>query len=144
MNVAAMRRLVLSKAWCAVFLAVSLAVCAAHAQQAVRKQVFLVIDGDRLVASNVRTNGFAEFRLDARERMLDSAEGEGVIIVVTNQRLLAYGAFSGWSARDRETNEQIESLSAIDYAGLIVTNRRMLNFNGETGVWGERQRRVGQ
>lgn len=116
----------------------------ADAQQPVRKQVFLVVDGDRLVASNVRTHGFAEYRLDARERILDSAEGEGVIVVVTNQRILAYGVLSGWSARDRETNEDIETLSAIDYAGLIVTSKRMLNFNGETGVWGERQRRLSQ
>ena len=115
-----------------------------NAQEGVPKQVFLVLDGDRLVASNVRTNGFDEIRLDARERMLDSEEGEGVIIVITNQRILAYGAASGWSERDRNTNEQVQSVSAADYAGLIVTNKRMLNFNGETGVWGERQRRAGQ
>jgi hypothetical protein len=116
----------------------------ANAQEGVRKQVFLVVDGDRLVASNVRTNGFDEIRLDARERMLDSEEGEGVIIVITNQRMLAYGAASGWSAKDRNTNEDVQSVSAADYAGLIVTSRRMLNFNGETGVWGEHQRRAGQ
>jgi hypothetical protein len=144
MNVAVMNRAAPLQILSAVILIISLLVSAASAQQGIRKQVFLVVDGDRLVASNVRTNGFAELRLDARERMLDSAEGEGVIVVVTNQRLLAYGAFSGWSARDRETNEQIQTLSAVDYAGLIVTTRRMLNFNGETGVWGERQRRVGQ
>lgn len=139
-----MKRVTPSQVLSAVVLAVALLASVASAQQAIRKQVFLVVDGDRLVASNVRTNGFAEFRLDARERMLDSAEGEGVIMVVTNQRLLAYGAYSGWSARDRETSEQIETLSAVDYAGLIVTSRRMLNFNGETGVWGERARRVRQ
>ena len=128
----------------AVILAIALSSAVATAQQAIPKQVFLIADGDRLVASNVRTNGFAEFRLDARERMLDSAEGEGVIMVVTNQRLIAYGVLSGWTSRDRETNERIEVISAVDYAGLIVTNRRMLNFNGENGAWGERQRRVGQ
>ena len=115
-----------------------------HAQEGVRKQVFLVVDGDRLVASNVRTNGFDELRLDARERIMLSEEGEGVIIVVTNQRILAYGAASGWSAEDRNAGERIESVTAADYAGLIVTDKRMLNFNGETGIWGERQRRTGQ
>ena len=129
---------------CAVILAIALSSAVATAQQAIPKQVFLITDGDRLVASNIRTNGFAEFRLDARERMLDSAEGEGVIMVVTNQRLIAYGVLSGWTSRDRETNERIELISAVDYAGLIVTNRRMLNFNGENGAWGERERRVGQ
>jgi len=114
------------------------------AQTRVAKQVFLVIDGDRLVASNVRTNGFDELRLEARERIQLSEEGEGVIVVVTSRRLLAYGAASGWTSQDRNPNERIESISAADYAGLIVTNKRMLNFNGETGVWGERQRRTGQ
>ena len=115
----------------------------AGAQDGVRKQVFLVVDGDRLVASNVRTNGFDELRLDARERIMQSEEGEGVIVVVTNQRLIAYGAASGWSSRDLNTGEAVESLTADDYAGMFVTNKRMLNFNGETGVWGERQRRTG-
>jgi hypothetical protein len=114
------------------------------AQSRVAKQVFLVIDGDRLVASNVRTNGFDELRLEARERVQLSEEGEGVIVVVTSRRLLAYGAASGWTSQDRNPNERIQSISASDYAGLIVTDKRMLNFNGETGVWGERQRRTGQ
>jgi hypothetical protein len=43
---------------------------------------------------------------------------------------------------DRMPNERIESISAEDYAGLVVTSRRMLNFNGESGVWGERDRAV--
>lgn len=144
MNVAAMNSAALSRLGLSTILFVVMLFSSASAQQAVRKQVFLVIDGDRLVASNVLANGFAEFRLDARERVLDSAEGEGVIIVVTNQRLLAYGTYSGWSARDLNSNESIEMISAVDYAGLIVTSRRMLNFNGETGAWGERQRRVSQ
>lgn len=144
MNVTVMSQSVLSQFLARACLALVLSATLANAQEGVRKQVFLVVDGDRLVASNVRTNGFDELRLDARERILQSEEGEGVIIVVTNQRLLAYGAASGWSARDRNTNENVQSVSAADYAGLIVTSRRMLNFNGETGVWGEHQRRAGQ
>lgn len=143
MNVAVMNRAVLAQIVSRTLLLFMLSVTAISAQEGVRKQVFLVVDGDRLVASNVRTNGFDELRLDARERIMQSKEAEGVLVVVTNQRLIAYGAASGWSARDRATNENIESISAADYAGLIVTSRRMLNFNGETGVWGERQRGVG-
>ena len=138
-----MSRLALSQLIVCALLAAMPAPEPAGAQSNVRKQVFLVVDGDRLVASNVRRNGFDELRLDARERVLSNAEGEGVIIVVTNQRLLAYGALSGWRDKSRQTNERIESVSAVDYAGLIVTNRRILNFNGETGVWGEQKRRVG-
>jgi hypothetical protein len=108
----------------------------------VPKQVHLVVDGNRLVASNVRYSRFDELRLDAQESVRDTSVGEAVIVVVTNQRIIAYGVVSGWRAVDRVPNERIESVSAQDFAGLVVTSRRMLNFNGESGVWGERGRRV--
>jgi hypothetical protein len=108
----------------------------------VPKLVHFIVDGNRLVASNVRFNRFDELRLNAQERITDSREGDAVIMVVTNQRVIAYGAVSGWRSIDRVPNERIESLSAEDYAGLVVTSRRMLNFNGESGVWGERGRTV--
>jgi hypothetical protein len=108
----------------------------------VPKQVHLVVDGNRLVASNVRYSRFDELRLDAQENVHDTSVGEAVIIVVTNQRIIAYGVVSGWRSVDRVPNERIESVSAQDFAGLVVTSRRMLNFNGESGVWGERGRSV--
>jgi hypothetical protein len=108
----------------------------------VPKQVHLVVDGNTLVASNVRLNRFDELRLDAQERIREQRVGEAVAIVVTNQRIIAYGVLSGWRAIDREPDEAIQSISAEDFAGLVVTDRRMLNFNGETGVWAEQQRRV--
>jgi hypothetical protein len=108
----------------------------------VPKLVHFIVDGNRLVASNVRFNRFDELRLGAQERIADSREGDAVIIVVTNQRMIAYGAVSGWRSIDRVPNERVESISAEDYAGLVVTSRRMLNFNGESGVWGERGRTV--
>jgi hypothetical protein len=119
--------------------------CSVPAQQTsgdVPKQVHLVIDGNRLVASNVRFNRFDELRLNPQERIDDSSEGDAVIVVVTNQRVIAYGVVSGWREVDRVPNERIESLAAEDYAGLVVTTRRMLNFNGESGVWGVRNRAV--
>jgi hypothetical protein len=108
----------------------------------VPKLVHFIVDGNRLVASNVRFNRFDELRLNAQERIDDSREGDAVIVVVTNQRVIAYGVVSGWRATDRVPNERIVSLSAEDYAALVVTSRRMLNFNGESGVWGERGRTV--
>jgi hypothetical protein len=108
----------------------------------VPKIVHFIVDGNRLVASNVRFNRFDELRLNARERIDRTSEGDAVIVVVTNQRVIAYGAVSGWRAIDRVPGERVETLSAEDFAGLVVTNRRMLNFNGESGVWGERTRTV--
>jgi hypothetical protein len=117
----------------------------AHAQQTagnVPKQVHLVVDGTTLVASNVRLNRFDELRLGAQERIREQRVGEAVAIVVTNQRIIAYGVLSGWRPMDREPNETIQSISAEDFAGLVVTDERMLNFNGETGVWAQQKRRV--
>jgi len=112
--------------------------------EGVPKQVHLIVDGNRLVASNVRASSFDELRLRAREDIRDSVEGEAVLLIVTNQRIIAYGLVSGWRAIDRVPNERIERFTAEDFAGLVVTSERLLNFNGESGVWGERERRVRQ
>jgi hypothetical protein len=108
----------------------------------VPKQVHLVADSGRIVASNVRLNRFDELKLQAQERVREQKTGEGVAVVITNQRLIAYGVLSGWRALDRSPNEQIESVSAEDYAVLIVTTQRMVNFNGESGAWAEQRRAV--
>jgi hypothetical protein len=113
-----------------------------HAQNNVPKQVELIVDADRLVASNVRFSRFDDFKLNAREDLAETAVGQAVIVVVTNQRIIAYGVVSGWRSIDRIPNERIERIEAEDYAGLVVTTQRLLNFNGQTGVWGERKRRV--
>jgi hypothetical protein len=135
--------------WARVLLCVVAAIATtalpAHAQQTpgnVPKQVHLVVDGTTLVASNVRLNRFDELRLGAQERIREQRVGEAVAIVVTNQRIIAYGVLSGWRPMDREPNETIQSISAEDFAGLVVTDERMLNFNGETGVWAQQKRRV--
>ena len=108
----------------------------------VPKQVHLIADSGRILASNVRLNRFDELELDAQERVREQKVGEAVAVVITNQRLIAYGVLSGWRSVDRSPNEQIESVSAEDFAALIVTSQRMLNFNGESGAWGEQRRAV--
>jgi hypothetical protein len=134
--------------WAGALLAIAAAIASAaplHAQPAsgnVPKQVHLVLDGNTIVASNVRLNRFDELRLGAQERIREQRVGEAVAVVVTNQRIIAYGVLSGWRPMDREPNETIQSISAEDFAGLVVTDERMLNFNGETGVWAEQKRRV--
>jgi hypothetical protein len=121
----------------------------AHAQSTagtagnVPKQVHLVVDGKTLFASNVRLNRFDELDLGAQEQIREQQVGEAVAVVITNKRIIAYGVLSGWRAIGREPNEKIQSISAEDFAGLVVTDERMLNFNGETGVWAEQKRRVG-
>jgi hypothetical protein len=108
----------------------------------VPKQVHLVTDNGKLFASNVKLNRFDELKLDAQERVVDSQVGAAVAVVITNQRIVAYGVLSGWRSVDRMPSEQIESITAEDYAGVIVTSSRLLNFNGETGVWAAQKRAV--
>ena len=132
-----------ARVWFGVAAAIATMALHSHAQNAnVPKQVHLVQDGNRILASNVRLNRFDELKLGAQERIREQRVGEAVAIVVTNQRIIAYGVLSGWVPMDRAVNETIESVSAEDYAGLIVTDQRMLNFNGETGIWAEQKRRV--
>ena len=108
----------------------------------VPKQVHLVTDGAKLFASNVKLNRFDELKLNAMERVLDQQVGAAVAVVITNRRIAVYGVLSGWRSLDRMPDEQIESITAEDYAGLIVTSVRMLNFNGQSGVFAERKRAV--
>ena len=110
----------------------------------VSKQVHLVVDGAKLFASNVKLNRFDELKLDAQERVLDQKAGAAVAVVITNQRIAAYGVLSGWRSVDRMPNEQIESITAEDFAGVIVTSSRLLHFNGESGVWAAQKRAVGR
>jgi hypothetical protein len=112
------------------------------ASEGVPKQVELIVDGGWLIASNVRFSRFDELKLAAQEVIIDSRVGNAVIVIATNRRFIGYGVRSGWQDKDRASNEQVERIDAQDYAGLVVTSRRLLNFNGETGVWGEENRPV--
>jgi hypothetical protein len=127
---------------CALAGAVALGGAVGAQSSYVPKQVHLVNDNGKLFASNVKLNRFDELKLDAQERVLDQQVGAAVAVVITNQRITAYGVLSGWRSVDRMPNEQIESIMAEDYAGVIVTSNRLLNFNGETGVWAAQKRTV--
>ena len=112
------------------------------ASDAVPKQVSLIVNGKRLIASNVRLSRFDELNLRAQEKIVEQAEGNGVIVVITNQRIIGYGLISGWRDLKREAGEDIESLFVEDFAAFVTTDRRLLNFNGQSGVWGRRDRRT--
>ena len=112
------------------------------ASDAIPKEVSLIINGKRLVASNIRFSRFDELSLNAQERISEKTESKGVILVVTNQRFIAYGTSSGWKTIKTEAGESTDSFRVEDFAAFIITNKRFLNFNGETGVWGERSRRT--
>lgn len=128
----------------AIIAVVALAVpdSASVAREAVAKEVTLIINGKRLVASNIRFSRFDELELKAKERIVEQAEDKGVIIIATNQRFIAYGVSSGWKDIKTQAGEKLESLRAEDFAGFVVTNKRYLNFNGETGIWARQDKRI--
>ena len=129
---------------CALLAAPGVTVAPAEASEAVPKQVHLVVDGNRLIASNARFSRFDELKFNAREKLIGQAVGEAAIVVFTDQRIIGYGVLSGWKAIRTEAGEKLEELEVEDFAALVITNNRLLNFNGESGVWAERARPTGQ
>jgi hypothetical protein len=127
------------------FLALTLALVAMSAfanDNARPKEVSLIINGKRLVASNIRFSRFDTLNLNAQEKIRERAEAKGVILIVTNQRIIGYGVSGGWRDLKTEAGEKLESFTVEDYAAFVITNKRYLNFNGETGQWGKQDRRT--
>ena len=114
---------------------------ATAAGEAVEKSVFLVVEDDRIIASNVQTGQFFDFDFSAKEKVQQQIVANGVAIVVTNQRYAGIGVFSGgWQSIRRIAGESVISAKAQDYSALIVTSDRVLAFNGKTGSWSDRKR----
>ena len=109
---------------------------------AVAKEVSLIISGKRLVASNIRFSKFDTLELNAQEKISKKLEAKGVILIITNQRIIGYGVSSGWRDFKTQAGEKVESFSVEDYAAFVTTNDRYLNFNGQTGQWGKQDRRT--
>jgi len=118
-----------------------LGMSAAVAEEVVEKSVFLVVEDDRIIASNVQTGQFFDFDFSAKEEVQQQIVANGVAIVVTNQRYAGIGVFSGgWQSIRRIAGESVISAEAQDYSALIVTSDRVLAFNGKTGSWSDRKR----
>lgn len=111
------------------------------ADQDVPKSIFLVVEDDRVTASNVETGQFFTIDMHAKEKVIKTVVANGVAIVITNQRFAGVGAFpSGWQSMRRMAGEKIVSSEAVDYSALLVTSIRLLSFNGRTGAWAESRR----
>jgi len=94
------------------------------------------MEEDSVVASNAQTGQFFELELKAKEEVLERIAGDGVAVVVTNQRFAGIGAFSGgWRSLRRMAGEEFRSVEAQDYAALVVTSNRIISFSGRNGSW---------
>ena len=128
-------------AWCTSLLISCFIALPALAEQSVPKLTYLVVDDDKLIASNIKLNRFDELRLEARERLLDQAVANAVIIIVTNRRIIGYSVYTAsWRSIDLKAEEDVSSITAEDYSALIQTNKRFISFSGETGAWAETRR----
>ncbi|WP_455220847.1 hypothetical protein [Kaarinaea lacus] len=114
----------------------------AAADNAIPKLVYLIFDEDKVIASNIKFNRFDEFVLNAKEEVISHQVGNAIAVVFTNKRIMAYSIYkAGWVTKETQANEMLQSISAEDYSALIVTSKRILSFNGKTGLWAETKRK---
>ncbi len=120
---------------------VSLLSVASAADEAPARLLYVVREGDTVVASNVLFGRSDELRLNAREVVARQEEANAVVVLQTNQRLIAYSVYTaGWVALELRAGETVERLEAEDFSAFAVTDRRILNFNGRNGRWSQSSR----
>jgi len=107
------------------------------------KQVTLILEPGRVIASNIRLSRIDPVALQASEVVEQTAEANAVLVVATNQRMLGYGAVVGWREIARLPGETLEAVTVEDFAAFVVTGQRYLNFNADTGLWAAGDRPAG-
>jgi hypothetical protein len=107
----------------------------------VPKLLYLLVEDDRLIASNIHLSRFDELRLGAEEPIVEKSVADAVAVVVTRKRFIAYSAFTGaWRPLRLWPEEKLITLEAQDFSVLIMTSERILNFNGRSGIWAQTER----
>jgi hypothetical protein len=103
--------------------------------------LYVFREGDTVVASNVLFGRSDELELTARETVVRQEEDSAVVVLETNQRLIAYSVYTaGWVAVELRAGEKVERLEAEDFSAFALTDRRILNFNGRNGNWSQTSR----
>lgn len=103
--------------------------------------LYVVIENDKLIASNILFSRTDEFDLSAQERIAEQREDNAVVVVATNRRLIAYSVYTAsWFTLPLKAGERLETLEAEDFSAFAVTSRRILNFNGRIGYWSSSRR----
>ncbi len=114
-----------------------------QAEGIVTKTIFLVDEGDKVVAANTATGQFFDLKLNAKEKIHQQYVANGVAVLITNQRFAGVGSYpSGWSSLRRIADEKVVNAEVVDRSALLVTSDRILTFNGDSGSWSETRRSV--
>ncbi len=109
--------------------------------EAPARLLYVVREDGKVVASNVLFGRSDELQLSAREVVLEQQEDSAVVVLETNQRLVAYSVYTaGWVAVALRAGEKVERLEADDFSAFALTDRRILNFNGRNGNWSQTSR----
>ncbi len=107
----------------------------------VPKLLYLLVEDDKLIASNIHLSRFDEMRLGADEPIVEKSVADAVAVVVTTKRFIAYSAFTGaWRPLRLRPEEKLVTLEAEDFSVLVMTSERLLNFNGRSGIWAQTER----
>jgi len=103
--------------------------------------LYVVIENDKIIASNILFSRTDEFDLSAQEWIVERREDNAVVVVATNRRLIAYSVYTAsWFTERLKAGETLETLEAEDFSAFAVTSRRILNFNGRIGYWSSTRR----
>jgi hypothetical protein len=105
------------------------------------KVLYVIIEDDRLIASNTSLSRFDEIKLTAEEVVLQKVEANAVAVIVTNKRIIGYAVFIGsWKPLRYQAGEKVLSVEAEDFSAFVLTSDRFLNFNGKHGLWAQTER----
>ena len=99
------------------------------------------VDSDRIIVSNIQFSRTDDFTLAGREKIEDQRVSNAVAVFQTNRRLIAYSVFvASWETVLLQADESVQDFQAEDYSAYVLTNQRVLNFNGRNGVWAQTDR----
>lgn len=103
--------------------------------------LYLTLEKNKFVVSNLRKNAFSELRLRGGEVPVGKTITNLIAVIVTNKRFIAYSALTNkWHVLFRRPREKIARVDAEDFSAFVVTSDRLLSFAGTSGSWSEQKR----
>jgi hypothetical protein len=103
------------------------------------RQVFVFYENGELTGISW-TGQMAVVRMGTNERIVKSGVGKTIAIYATSERFLGYsGKRNRWFYIGRAVAEECSDLRVMEHNGVVLTNQRLLTFNGTR--WTDKQRR---
>ena len=104
------------------------------------RQVFVLQEKGELIGVSW-TGQMCVVRLKTSERVIRGFARKTIAIYVTSERYLGYsGRRNNWYSVSRDVAETLSDLQVGDQNGVVLTNKRVLSFNGDR--WTEMHRRT--